>query len=137
MIAAVIDCSALVDLLAEGGSAAIRENEELGDCLLAAPQLIDPEFLSAMRKLVLRRPELNRRIGRIVLEYGDLRITRFEHDPLFESAWAWRDELTPYDAMYVALARMLEIPLVTSDERLAVAAERRCGVRRLRELVPG
>jgi predicted nucleic acid-binding protein len=104
--------------------------------MLAAPHLIDPEFLSVMRKLTLRRPEQTKAIERVLLEFRHLPIARFEHEPLGWDAWAWRDELTAHDAMYVALARELRVPLVTADEKLARAAGKWCDVRRLRELQP-
>jgi predicted nucleic acid-binding protein len=42
--------------------------------------------------------------------------------------WALRDNLTPYDGAYVALAETLDCPLVTSDERLARASGSSCPV---------
>jgi predicted nucleic acid-binding protein len=47
---------------------------------------------------------------------------------LAESAWRWRDNLSFYDALYVALAARLEIPLVTGDSRLAKAPGLACTV---------
>lgn len=135
MIGAVIDCSAVVDLLSTGGSQAVREHAELADCILAAPHLIDPEFLSAMRRLARQHPERREHVERVLLDYGDLTIMRFEHTPLRRIAWRWRNELTAYDAMYVALARELRLPLVTSDARLAAVAQRWCDARLLRDLV--
>lgn len=42
--------------------------------------------------------------------------------------WELRDNLTPYDAAYVALAETLGVPLLTSDERLERSPGLRCGV---------
>ncbi|SEA52503.1 Predicted nucleic acid-binding protein, contains PIN domain [Leifsonia sp. 21MFCrub1.1] len=136
MIAAVMDCSALVELLSRDGLAAFEENDELAECILVAPHLIDPEFVSAMRRHALRRPGDAQLAEQVILEFSRLEIMRVEHEPLWPDAWRWRDDLTVYDAMYVALARLLELPLVTADDRLAAAAERWCEVRPLRELQP-
>jgi len=48
-------------------------------------------------------------------------ITHYPHDVLLQRVWELRDNLTAYDAVYVALAEALDAPLVTRDERLASA----------------
>jgi predicted nucleic acid-binding protein len=50
-----------------------------------------------------------------------LRLLRFPHDDLLERIWALRRNLTAYDASYVALAEVLDEPLVTCDAKLAAA----------------
>jgi len=52
----------------------------------------------------------------------DLPLTRYPHEPLLERIWALRNNLTAYDAAYVALAEALDAPLVTCDGRMASAA---------------
>ena len=49
----------------------------------------------------------------------DLGIRQFEHDLLIERIWQLRENLTAYDASYVALAELLNVELVTTDARLA------------------
>jgi predicted nucleic acid-binding protein len=46
-------------------------------------------------------------------------VTRHSHEPLLERVWALRQNVTAYDAMYVALAELLDVPLITRDGRLA------------------
>jgi len=53
--------------------------------------------------------------------WRQLDIERHPHDDLLERIWAWRANLTAYDATYVALAEVLGEPLVTADQRLAAA----------------
>ena len=48
---------------------------------------------------------------------------------LLERMWELRDNLSGYDAAYVAAAEHLEAPLVTTDKRLAAAPGLRCEVR--------
>jgi predicted nucleic acid-binding protein len=55
------------------------------------------------------------------IDAADPRITRYPHVPLLGRAWELRDSLGVYDAVYVALAELLEAPRVTCDERLARA----------------
>lgn len=91
----------------------------VGSPMLHAPHLIDFEAASALRRLVLAG-ELAAERGLIALGHiGDLRLARFPASRLRERMWALRSNLTAYDAAYVALAETLEIPLVTTDLRLA------------------
>jgi predicted nucleic acid-binding protein len=93
-----------------------------------APSLIDLEFLSAVRGLVIRK-----RVSRVAAEESIERflsapIDRHPHGPLAWRAWELRANLTPYDASYVALAEILGTALLTVDSRLARAPLIRCTV---------
>lgn len=117
----VCDASALVDglrALPGGGARDALANASLP---LAAPHLVDIEFASACRRLVLQRvmsaadgAELLRRFATIPLE-------RFAHRDLMARIWELRDRLSAYDASYVALAEQLDADLLTADARLANA----------------
>lgn len=135
MIAAVVDCSALVDLLSRSGAAGISSNEHLQYCLLAAPQLIEPEMVNAARRLAGRQGINTAQAQRLLREYRDVDLMRFTHENLSDFAWRVRDNISPYDAMYVALARDLEIPLITSDAKLARAAQPWCTVLEVSDLL--
>ena len=50
-----------------------------------------------------------------------LDITRYAHEPFLDRIWELRDNVTAYDAVYLALAEVLDSPLVTFDGRLAAA----------------
>jgi predicted nucleic acid-binding protein len=53
---------------------------------------------------------------------GDVIDYRYPHvGALAELAWTWRDNLSFYDALYVALAVRLDVPLLTGDHRLSAA----------------
>jgi predicted nucleic acid-binding protein len=65
-----------------------------------------------------------RAIGRLQA----LRIERHTHSPLLPRIWGLRENVTPYDAAYVALAEALGVPLLTADARLANAPGIRCEV---------
>ncbi|MDR6971680.1 type II toxin-antitoxin system VapC family toxin [Leifsonia shinshuensis] len=134
MKSAVLDCSAVVALLATDGLRAFEESEELAECIFVAPHLIDPEFVSAMRRHTRRQPEKAQQSELAIQAFYRLEIVRMEHEPLWQEAWRWRENLTAYDSMYVALARLLDVPLLTADERLASAAQPWCEVRRVSDL---
>jgi predicted nucleic acid-binding protein len=75
---------------------------------------------------VIRRYVANGDIGRdrgraTLTDLGDLPLQRYAHGVLLPRIWALRNNLTAYDAAYVALAEALDAVLVTRDERLASA----------------
>lgn len=51
-----------------------------------------------------------------------MRLTRYPHEPFIRRIWELRENVSAYDAAYVALAETLEAPLVTTDRRLAQAS---------------
>lgn len=57
-----------------------------------------------------------------------MRLTRYPHAPFWARIWQLRDNLTAYDAAYVALAEALDAPLITTDGRLARASGHRATV---------
>jgi predicted nucleic acid-binding protein len=56
-----------------------------------------------------------------IQDYGDLRIVRYEMVPLQRRVHELRHNFTAYDAMYIALAEALELPLLTCDKKFAGA----------------
>jgi len=116
----VIDASALAYALlgVTPDAAALRNSLRDKDC--HAPHLIDAEIGSVLRRRV-RRGELSVAAALIALRAArDLVDVRYPHTgALAELAWSWRDNLTFYDALYVALAVRLGVPLITGDRRLA------------------
>jgi predicted nucleic acid-binding protein len=118
----VLDASAVVELLlgtTEGRSIAARIAEPtIG---LHVPHLVDVEVAQALRRYV-REGKLDVVAAASALE--DLRsldLERHAHEPLLDRVWALRDNLTAYDAVYVALAEALDTVLVTCDAKLARA----------------
>jgi predicted nucleic acid-binding protein len=58
---------------------------------------------------------------------------RYAHTgPIVDLAWGLRHTITFYDALYVALATVLEVPLLTADVRLSKAPGLSCAVEVLR-----
>lgn len=117
---AVVDASVLVELLRDGEHAEVVERRlDAEEHTLWAPHLIDAEIGNALRRSV-RLGELTAdAAGRALWEVGDLPVERVEHEPLVHVAWGLRDNFSFYDGLYVALALMLDEPLLTFDARLA------------------
>lgn len=66
----------------------------------------------------------DQRASEAILDFADLRMDRFPHEGLIPRIWSLRSNFTAYDGAYVALAELLEAPLITCDARLARAAGR-------------
>lgn len=117
----VLDTSALLAALAEvqPDRALVRRLSDDSD--LHAPHLIDIEILHALRGLVRAGQLSPDRAEDICTDVSDLTITRYSHQPLADRIWALRDNLTAYDAAFVALSEALNAPLITCDARLAKA----------------
>ena len=116
----VLDASALVELLLgtpRGRSIATR----IADPTMAlhVPHLADVEVTQVLRRYV-REGGLDAASAAVALD--DLRtldLERHGHEPLLDRVWALRENLTAYDAIYVALAEALDSTLLTCDGKLA------------------
>jgi predicted nucleic acid-binding protein len=115
----VVDTSALAAALLGGAQAPRDRLTADGD--LHAPHLLDLEFLQVLRSLVRRGLLTPDRAYDVRGEFTALPIVRYPHQPLNDRIWELRDNLTTYDAAFVALAEALDAPLVTCDGRLASA----------------
>lgn len=125
----VVDASVVVASLLSVGGAGARARERLRlDPDLHAPHLLDVEVASALRRRVrLGQTDLRRATGALS-DLADLAALRWDHEPLLGRVWALRENLTAYDASYVALAEALDIPLVTTDARISRAPGLTCPV---------
>jgi predicted nucleic acid-binding protein len=120
----VVDASAAVLGLLNDGDARRR----LADEHLAAPHLIDSEITSALRGRV-QRDEITPQQGRAALRvWAQLGVDRFAAVGLLDRVWQLRNNLTAYDATYVAVAEALGCPLLSGDARLASAPGPTCPV---------
>ena len=115
----VIDASVLAVALLDDGPDGDAVRQRLRGEQLGAPALIDLEVVSVWRGLARGGHLDARRVGLALDDLRDLPIQRFEHTPFLPRCWELRDNLTIYDAAYVALAEGLGCALVTRDARLA------------------
>jgi predicted nucleic acid-binding protein len=120
----VLDASAaLAAFLGTGvNSASIRVRIEAPGESLHAPHLLDVEMLHALRGLVLRGDVSWARSEEVREDFASLRWSRYSHVAFLNRIWELKDNLTAYDAAYVALAETLSAPLITTDARLARAS---------------
>lgn len=118
----VVDASVLVELLVDGErSDLVEERLAREEHTLWAPHLLDAEVGQVLRRYV-RSGELEADVaGKRLWRLPDLPVERVEHELLVHVAWGLRDSVSFYDALYVALAQMLDEPLLTFDARLARA----------------
>lgn len=125
----VVDAGVLVAALTSGGPVGRSVRALLRPGPLYAPELVDLEVLSALRRLVATGVIDRRRADEAVADLAALPLRRAPHGPFVTRCWELRENLTPYDAAYVALAEALMCPLLTVDRRLAGAPGPRCEIR--------
>jgi predicted nucleic acid-binding protein len=118
----VIDASILVHALIGKGPAAAAVRVRLQGIDCHAPHLIDAEVGNVLRRRTRAADITGRQAIAALRAAKDVIDYRYPHvGALAELAWTWRDNLSFYDALYVALAVGLDVPLLTSDRRLSEA----------------
>lgn len=124
----VVDASVLVVALADDTESGDAARERLKGQRLAAPELIDLEVTSVLRKLVGTGLSDERRAQLALHDLMQLPMDRAPHATLLPRVWELRDNLTTYDASYVALAEALDAPLLTADAKLAQSPGLTCTI---------
>lgn len=125
----VVDASVLASALADDGSDGELARSHLSTGRPYAPELIDLEVASVWRRAARSGRLEDRRARQALADLAELPLTRAPHGPLMARIWELRENITPYDAAYVALAEALEMPLLTADRRLGGAPGIRCEIR--------
>ncbi|HPU14392.1 MAG TPA: type II toxin-antitoxin system VapC family toxin [Aeromicrobium sp.] len=119
--ALVVDCSAVVALLLAKCDETRGLRSLLADRTLYAPELLDIEVMSVLRRLNRAGEVGDEQANALLLALIDFPAVRVAHLPLLRTAWSMRENVSAYDASYVALAMRLPATLVTADSRLARA----------------
>lgn len=116
----VVDASALLEFLLQTPRGTrvearlFRDNDELH-----SPHLADVEVTQGLRRLVRSGEVSPDRAAEAIADLADLDLHRHSHLDLLTRAWRLRENLTAYDAMYIALAEALDALIVTCDAPLA------------------
>ena len=116
----VLDASAAVEwALGTRTGDAVRARLVAAHRTLHAPHLIDLEIAQTFRRLVAAGVMDAVRADEAQTDFADLALNRHAHNRLLWRIWELRDSLTAYDAAYVALAELLDAPILTCDRRAA------------------
>jgi len=112
----VVDASALLEFLLQTSLGArvearlFRDEDEFH-----APHLVDVEVVQGLRRLVRSGEVSSGRADEAIADLTDLDLHRHAHLDLLGRAWKLRENISAYDAMYVALAEAIEATMVTCD----------------------
>jgi predicted nucleic acid-binding protein len=122
----VIDASMVVAALIDSGTDGRWAESLLTSDSLAAPHLLTAEAANILRRSALAGTISAEQASLAHADLLDLRVELFPYAPFATRIWDLRDNVTCYDAWYVALAETLNTPLATLDARLANAPGPRC-----------
>lgn len=129
----VVDASALLEFLLQTPlgtrveARLFRDQDELH-----VPHLLDVEVVQCLRRLVRVGEVSSVRADEAISDLTDLDLHRHGHLDLLARAWKLRNNITAYDAMYIALAEAIEAPIVTCDNPLAQASGHRASIEVIR-----
>lgn len=126
----VVDASVVVNALSDDDQAgSIARRVLRREAKIAAPTLIDVETVSVLRKRWIAGDLTLDRFRTAINHLLKLRVARYSALPFLHRTYELRENVTPYDALYIALAESLDCTLVTSDRRLAAAPGPTCEIR--------
>jgi len=126
----VVDASAVVLSLADQGPRGAAARAALAaDPEWVAPEHVLIEVMQSLRGLYLAKEVTAEQAAEVARRLPELTIRKVEIAPLLGRIWELKDNLTPDDAAYVAVAEACGAPLITADLRLMRASGPRCEIR--------
>jgi predicted nucleic acid-binding protein len=124
----VVDASVIAPALADDYEDGERARSRLLGERLTAPEVLDLEVVCVIRKAFASGALSRRRAGLAPADLIDLDLERVRHRRMLGRIWELHQNVTPYDAAYVALAETLGATLVTAAKRLSLAPGPRCRI---------
>jgi predicted nucleic acid-binding protein len=125
----VLDASLLAVVLGDDAEPGTRLRDHLwADDDVFAPELIDLEVAAYARRLVRLGQMMPDRAMQLLVDLAVMPLRRVSHVPFLSRIWELRHNVSAYDASYIALAEVMQAPLLTTDARLARAPGIRCEV---------
>jgi predicted nucleic acid-binding protein len=126
----VVDASLVVSALTDSG-----DTGKWAEAQLLAGELSAPHLMPAEAAIILRRAAAQGDITADVASMAhadllDLQVELFPYAPFAARIWELRDNVTAYDAWYIALAEFLGSSVATLDQRMSRAAGPRCSFKR-------
>jgi predicted nucleic acid-binding protein len=116
----VVDASIILEvLLRTKSSQAIEKKIFSRGQTLHAPHLIDIEIAQVLRRYTSAGDITPERGAEAIQDLRDFRISRYSQEILLSRIWQLRTNITAYDAAYIALAEVLDAPLLTRDSKLS------------------
>jgi len=121
-----VDANAVVALLVDSGAPGQVSRGRYADHDLVAPDLLPYDVTSVLRRLC-NADVLSARVAQQALtDLTALRLSAVPHADISRRIWALRHNLSAYDAAYVAVAEMFDVPLLTFDARIRNAPGTAC-----------
>jgi predicted nucleic acid-binding protein len=114
----VLDASAALEVFARTPLGVRHEARVMSESR-HAPHLIDVELLNALRRMTLANVLDTSTAQAAIADFLAARFDRHAHEILLSRAWELRNSISAYDAMYIALAELLDAPLLTCDAKLS------------------
>jgi predicted nucleic acid-binding protein len=118
----VADASAIAEVLLARPQARAVRTALAPHPELHVPEHFHVELLSVLRRYAIRRELSERRASEALTALADLRALTYPVIELAKEIWDLRAELIAYDAAYLALARRLDVGLITLDGGLGKVA---------------
>jgi len=125
---AVLDASAVMAVVAGDDARGAALTSRLTQANLIAPTLLPYEVTNAIRRRWSGGVTSVEQATQALENLAALNIELFQWAILADRVWVLRGSITSYDASYVALAEIMDCPLLTADAKLAAMAPPTCQV---------
>ena len=122
----VVDASVMVAFLADVDATGDAARSAIAENAIAYPVVMPFEVANTMRRLVSSRATDADFARHCINRLTALRGIEVAFADVADRIWELRGQVTAYDAAYVAVAELLDVPLLTLDDRLRRAKGPRC-----------